>query len=109
VETYGKTDQDVKLRPQEIKLAEQLVESLADDFKPQQYHDTYQERLKALIEAKRHGKTIAKEEAPRRAPVIDMMEALKRSLHQAEAQKGKKPMRAQPAAGERQGKRRLAS
>jgi DNA end-binding protein Ku len=109
VETYGKTDQDVKLRPQEIKLAEQLVESLADDFKPQQYHDTYQERLKALIEAKRHGKTIAEEEAPKRAPVIDMMEALKRSLHQAEAQRGKKPMRARPAAGERNGKRRLAS
>src|SRR5690242_2421643 len=109
VENYGKTDQDVKLRPQEIKLAEQLVESLAEDFKPQQYHDTYQERLKALIEAKRHGKTIAEEEAPKRAPVIDMMEALKRSLHQAEAQRGKKPMRARPATGERHGKRRLAS
>ena len=109
VENYGKTDQDVKLRPQEIKLAEQLVESLAEDFKPQQYHDTYQERLKALIEAKRHGKTIAEEEAPKRAPVIDMMEALKRSLDQAEAQRGKKPMRARPAAAERHGKRRLAS
>ena len=109
VESYGKTDEDVKLRPQEIKLAEQLVESLAEDFKPQQYHDTYQERLKALIEAKRHGKTIAEEEAPKRAPVIDMMEALKRSLHQAEAQRGKKPMRARAAAGERHGKRRLAS
>src|SRR6266481_5992311 len=82
VEGYGKITQEIKLRPQEIKLAEQLVESLSEDFKPQQYHDTYQENLKALIEAKRHGKTIVEEEAPKQAPVIDMMEALKRSLHE---------------------------
>jgi DNA end-binding protein Ku len=83
------------------------VESLSEDFKPQQYHDTYQENLKALIEAKREGKTIVEEEAPKRAPVIDMMEALKRSLHETEAGKLKKPMRARPAA--REGRRRLAS
>jgi DNA end-binding protein Ku len=104
---YGKIAQDVKLRPQEIKLAEQLVESLSEDFKPQQYHDTYLENLKALIEAKREGKTIVEEAAPKRAPVIDMMEALKRSLQASEAEKKKKPMRARPAA--REGKRRLAS
>jgi DNA end-binding protein Ku len=105
VEGYGKLAQDVKLRPQEVKLAEQLVESLSEDFKPQQYHDTYQENLKALIEAKRKGKTFVEEEAPKRAAVIDMMEALKRSLHESEAQKRKKPMRAR----EREGRRRLAS
>src|SRR5438270_11110951 len=108
VEGYGKTTQDIKLRPQEVKLAEQLVESLSEDFKPQQYHDTYQENLKALIEAKRHGKTIVEEEAPKRAPVIDMMEALKRSLHEADAQKQKKPMR-RAAGRERETRRRLAS
>src|ERR1700732_2901622 len=105
VEGYGKISQDVKLRPQEIKLAEQLVESLAQDFKPQQYHDAFQERLRALIEAKREGKTIVEEEPPKRAPVLDMMEALKRSLHESEAQKRKKPMRARPAAREREGRR----
>jgi len=108
VEGYGRIA-DVKLRPQEIKLAEQLVESLAEDFKPQQYHDTFQERLKVLIEAKREGKTIVEEERPKRAPVIDMMEALKRSLQESGAQKRKKPMRARPTAREREGKRRLAS
>jgi DNA end-binding protein Ku len=109
VEGYGKIAEDVKLRPQEIKLAEQLVESLAEDFRPEQYHDTFQERLKALIEAKREGKPIVEEEPPKRAPVIDMMEALKRSLRQSEAQKQKKPMRGRPAAREREGRRRLAS
>jgi DNA end-binding protein Ku len=107
VEGYGKITQEVKLRPQEIKLAEQLVESLSGDFKPQQYHDTFQENLKALIEAKREGKTIVEEAPPKRAPVIDMMEALKRSLQASEAGNKKKPMRARPAA--REGRRRLAS
>jgi DNA end-binding protein Ku len=105
VDGYGKVGQDVKLKPQELKLAGQLVESLSEDFKPQKYHDTFQDNLKALIEAKRKGKTIVKEAPPKRAPVIDMMEALKRSLRAAEAQKRKKPMRARPAGRER----RLAS
>jgi len=108
IEGYGKIGQDVKLKPQEINLAEQLVESLSEDFKPQKYHDTYQANLKALIEAKRKGKTIVEEAPPKRAPVIDMMEALKRSLYLSEAQKRKKPMRARTAAREREG-RRLAS
>lgn len=106
VEGFGKIE-DVKLRPQEVKLAEQLVESLSEDFKPQKYHDTYQENLKALIEAKREGKTTVEEARPKRAPVIDMMEALKRSLQASEADKKKKPVRARPAA--REGRRRLAS
>jgi DNA end-binding protein Ku len=76
---YGKRD-DVKLKPQEIKLAEQLVETLSEDFQLAKYHDEFQDRLRELIEAKRKGKEIAVEPSPRRAPVIDMMAALKRSL-----------------------------
>lgn len=94
---YGKIDREIKLKPQEISLAEQLVESLSQDFKPQSYHDGYQERLKALIEAKRKGEAIVEERTPKRAPVIDMMEALKRSVQHAEMQKAKK--RAARAAG----------
>jgi non-homologous end joining protein Ku len=62
--------------------------------------------LTALIEAKREGKTFVEEEAPKRAPVIDMMEALKRSLHESEALKRKKPMLARPGTREREGRRR---
>jgi DNA end-binding protein Ku len=96
VEGYGKLGQDVKLKPQEIKLAEQLVESLSEDFKPQQYHDTFQENLKNLIEAKREGKSIVEEAPPKRAQVIDMMEALKRSLRDSDAHRQKKPLHARP-------------
>jgi DNA end-binding protein Ku len=107
-EGYGQTAQDIKLRPQEIKLAEQLVESLSEDFRPQRYHDTYQENLKALIEARREGKAIVEEAPPKRAPVIDMMEALKRSL-EAQETKRKKPLRAAAGSREREARRRLAS
>jgi DNA end-binding protein Ku len=99
---YGKIGSEIKLRPQEIKLAEQLVESLAEDFDPRKYHDTYEENLKALIEAKNKGATVTQEPPPKRAPVIDMMEALKRSVRETEAQRQKKrPTRARPAPGER--------
>jgi len=86
VAEYGKHDES-KLNPQEVKLAEQLVETLAADFNPRQYHDEFQERLQALIEAKSKGKSIAV--APQAAParVIDIMQALKRSL----AASGPKP------------------
>lgn len=103
---YGETEKHVKLKPQEIKLAEQLVETLAEDFQPEKYHDTFQERLKALIDAKTKGKTITVKEEPVRAPVIDMMEALKRSLEKTATGK-KRPTRT-AAGGERQ-RRKLAS
>ena len=69
------------LKPAEVKLTEQLIGSLTEPFKPQKYHDEFQDRLKQMIEAKRQGKSVEIEEpAARRAPVIDMMTALKKSL-----------------------------
>jgi len=76
---YGQIP-DVKLRPEEVKLADQLVENLSARFKPQDYKDEFQERLNELIEAKLKGKTISAQPKARKAPVIDMMEALKKSL-----------------------------
>jgi len=75
----------VKLPAQELKLAEQLVANLSEKFDLRKYHDEYQERLKELIEAKREGKEIAAVPEQRRAPVIDIMSALKKSLESASA------------------------
>jgi len=82
---YGEKPKNLQLKPQELKLAEQLIESLAEDFNPAQYHDTYQEQLRALVEAKQKGKTLAEKAPPKQGKVIDMMEALKRSVREAEA------------------------
>ncbi|PYV28290.1 MAG: Ku protein [Acidobacteria bacterium] len=85
---YGQKDQ-VQVKPEEIKLAKQLVESLAGEFEPQKYHDEYRERLKALIDAKLQGQEVAVSPQPQLAPVIDMMEALKKSLAARPAPPGK--------------------
>src|SRR3984957_5028661 len=79
VEGYGKT-YDAKLRPEEVKLADQLVETLSAPFRPEAYKDEFQERLNELIQAKLKGKTVAVAPKTARAPVIDMMQALKKSL-----------------------------
>jgi DNA end-binding protein Ku len=70
----------VNLKPQEVKLTEQLIATMMQPFKPAQYHGEFQDRLRKLVEAKRRGQTVEVEEAARRAPVVDMMEALKKSL-----------------------------
>ena len=70
----------VELKPQEVKLTEQLIKSMSQPFKPKQYHDEFQEKLRKLIEAKQHGKSIEIGAEPSRAPIIDMMAALKKSL-----------------------------
>jgi len=72
--------ESMNLKPQEVKLTEQLIESLTEPFKPKQYHNEFQEKLKKLLEAKQHGKRLEIGEEPKRAPVIDMMTALKKSL-----------------------------
>lgn len=103
---YGKTE-GVKLSPKEVKLAEQLVENLSEEFHIQKYHDEFQERLHALIEAKRKGHETASESPqPRRAPVIDIMTALKKSLERAG---GAQKSRVQAGEHSRKGSARRAS
>ncbi len=84
---YGQPS-NTEVKPQEVKLAMQLVESLAAPFEPGKYSDQYQKQLRELIEAKRQGETVPVSQAPRLAPVIDLMEALQQSLA---AQPEKKP------------------
>ena len=51
VSGYGEKPGNLHIKPQEIKLAEQLIETLSEDFNPAQYHDAFQERLRALVES----------------------------------------------------------
>ena len=48
-------DKKVDIKPAELKMAGQVVESMAEDFKPDRYRDTYQEQLQELIDAKLEG------------------------------------------------------
>jgi DNA end-binding protein Ku len=73
---------DVKTNKRELDIAKQLVESLAGDFEPAKYHDTYREAVLAMIERKAAGEEIVVQEeaAEDEAPVPDLMSALKASL-----------------------------
>jgi DNA end-binding protein Ku len=107
VEEYGKHD-DTKLNPQEVKLAEQLVQSLAADFNPKEYRDEFQERLNALIEAKLKGRSVAAAPEAPRAPVIDIMQALKKSLAATNKREAARPEVSRPAPAAVARKRRKA-
>jgi DNA end-binding protein Ku len=74
-----RTDTTV-VKDQEVKLAQMLVESLAAPFEPEKYKDTYRENLQALIEAKINGQEVVTPPAAEPSKVIDIMEALKKSL-----------------------------
>lgn len=100
VAEYGQPD-GAEIKASEMKLAQQLVESLAANFDPGKYRDEYQERIKGLIEAKLKGQEVATIQQPQLAPVIDLMEALKKSLAERPAAPKKPPARAVPAAAAR--------
>lgn len=77
------------IKEKELDLAKTLIESLLAPFEPDKYKDDYRENLKAMIQAKVEGKQIVEPAAPaHKAPVIDILEALKMSLAE-----GKKPPR----------------
>jgi DNA end-binding protein Ku len=104
----------------ELNLAEHLIQALAKPFEPAQFKNRFRERLERLIESRAAGLKITQVEAPRPAPVADLMAALQRSLATAkgpEQTSGAPPETAlrKPATGERavvkrsrhsQGKRR---
>jgi DNA end-binding protein Ku len=65
----------------ELRLAEQVVGSMANEnWDATQYRDTYRERVLALIEEKRLGRPVKHADRRKAEPVIDLMDALKRSL-----------------------------
>jgi DNA end-binding protein Ku len=92
------------IKGRERALAEQIVESLESEWKPQRYHDDYEEELRKRIKAKQKGKleTTVEEQAPP-ARVVDLMEALQASLDRGTARKSttkstrKRSRRSKPA------------
>jgi DNA end-binding protein Ku len=82
--------EDIEVNERELAIAEQLVESLAADFDPDKYRDTYREEVLALVERKAAGEQIAVQPAAEEdeAPVPDLMSALKASLDAVKAREG---------------------
>ena len=75
---------DVEAKPAELKMATQLVDSLAEPWEPEKYRDSYRDQVMDLIERKAAGEEIAVQPAAEQAsPVPDLMAALKASLDNA--------------------------
>ncbi len=87
-------DDTVEVTERELAIAKQLVESLATDWTPEQYHDEYREKVMQLIEQKAAGEEVAVQPVTEEAaPVPDLMSALKASL---DAVREKQPAATKP-------------
>lgn len=82
-----------QVKEKELALAKMLIESLIANFEPEKYTDTYRANLQQMIQAKLEGHKVVETPTPHIAPVIDIMEALKKSLAEQ-----KKPVRTATAA-----------
>lgn len=100
VEGFGEIVKNVEVKSAEIKVAHQLIEALAAQWEPEKYHDTFEENVKKLIEARIEGKNVIPIDKPKKpAPVADLMAALKESLANMEGKK-KAPQRVEAAQAE---------
>lgn len=83
----------------EIDLAKNLIRQLAGPFKPEQFEDKYRKNVEMLIEQKKKGVPITAVAQKRKAPVIDLMDALQRSLNMTGSSGGKRRRAAKAAHG----------
>jgi DNA end-binding protein Ku len=102
-----------EVRKAELQLAEQVIESLVGEWKPEDFENEYRRDLKAMLDAKLAGEQISRPEPVAETPVIDLMEALRRSVADAQDKKGtaaasKKTKAATKSNGSSGGSRRKA-
>ena len=88
---FGGVDVSAKIRPNELEMAQTLIDNLTADWDPAEFKDDYRDALLRTVEAKINGEEIEIVEAEPTAKVVDLMEALKASVAAA-----KKEPKAEP-------------
>jgi DNA end-binding protein Ku len=78
--------EDTEVKEAELDLARQVIAGLAGDFDPQDLVSEYRQDLRRLLEAKLAGEEIKAPEPVAEAPVIDLMEALRKSVAEAKGE-----------------------
>jgi DNA end-binding protein Ku len=96
----------VDVKEPELDLARQLIDSLVGEWEPEALESEYRQNLRQLLEAKLAGEEIAKPEPVADAPVIDLMDALKKSVA---ATKGRSTDGAKPSARKKSAPRKRAA
>jgi DNA end-binding protein Ku len=93
-------DEDIEVRPQELMMAESLIDSMTVDFDPDEYRDGYREALQAIVDAKVEGREVTAPPArDAEAEPVSLVDALRASLAAQEASGTAKAGKAKAAAG----------
>jgi DNA end-binding protein Ku len=96
----------VEVKKAELQLAQQVIDSLVGEWKIEDFENEYRRDLRAMLEAKLAGEEIARPEPVAETPVIDLMEALRRSVADAQEAKQKPAGRKAKASSSGTGSRR---
>ncbi len=82
VPAFGFLDDDIEVRPQELRMASSLIESMTVDFDPDEYHDSYREALQELVNAKVEGRQVVQPETEEQpsGETSSLADALRASL-----------------------------
>jgi DNA end-binding protein Ku len=96
---FEELDEEVELRPQEVKMARSLIDSLTDDFEPEEFSDEYRATLEEIIRKKVEGEEITFAEPTEPSKVVDLMDALRASVEAAKASKPSNGQRAAAGSG----------
>lgn len=99
----------VDVHPNERKMASQLVQSLSAEFQIAEYRDEYREALLSLIQAKSRGEAVPVGKSPAPGKVVDLMEALRRSVEMAQERKKRLGSGAKPTGSGASQQRRAAA
>jgi DNA end-binding protein Ku len=100
-------DEDIEVRSQELKMAASLIETMTEDFEPDQFRDAYREALEAVVRAKVEGNDVVRPAglaapAPK-GEVADLTETLRASVAALKADRAKSDGAAKPAAAKAPG------
>src|SRR5919201_3352455 len=77
--SFAELEESASIRPQELKMARSLIDSLTDEFDPTEFHDEYRAALEELVRKKIEGEEITLAPAEEPSKVVDLMEALRAS------------------------------
>jgi DNA end-binding protein Ku len=93
--------EETEVNEPELQLARQLIDGLVGEFEPEALHSEYRDNLRQLLEAKLKGEEISVPEPVEEAPVVDLMEALKKSVAATKSRSGDGAKPAKKAAPKR--------
>ncbi len=88
IQELPKTVPKVRIEKSELEMAKTMLQTMTKNFDIAAYHDEYQARLRAAIEAKIQGQEIVSADSSAPGNIIDLMEAMKRTVEMSQAQRG---------------------